>query len=459
MNSGCVWQVIDGEDSDTPSCIKNVYENYFERNGSTIEFTVGLDGVYNVVQVEDAQRGMTNSKIKYLFKNKKYYKYDGSVERTFEIYNDWNTCIGKVNLAETMVQSPKETIEAVGRSMVRSFLRPTAFSYWTNKKDIENEINNLKETALDSYIDAFYYQAEDTITKLKDEWFSGTNGFQFARDFNGDGIADIASLEYSVGDTGSGDNGETLQITENTKLTRDPRNPDLISNIDLTTESLAAFSILENTHSADADYAYRDLKELFCELDYFDKEDLTEPATDILEWLLPDSGSYGWPRRLYDKQNEYGSMIHSKKMYESLSSIMIQAAGGSIESDKNAELEQKVADGAPEEGLLMERPEKIETTENVENLETVDSTEPTASDLDDSSTEESSLKVEQDKLYALSKVSSRSKSSVYIDPVDELEYDDFSETGYKYIVNANGIKYKSYKQFLRSLCGKSLLGR
>ena len=138
--------------------------------------------------------------------------------------------------------------------------------------------------------------------------------------FNGDDIAEIASLDCKIGDTVSFDS-KTLKITENTKLTNDPRNPDLISNIDLNNESLAAFSILENTKTLDADYAYRDLKELFCELDYFDKEDLTEPAKDVLEWILPDSGSEGWPVRTYDKLNEYGSLIHSSAMYKNLIDI------------------------------------------------------------------------------------------------------------------------------------------
>ena len=50
--------------------------------------------------------------------------------------------------------------------------------------------------------------------------------------------------------------------------------PELKSMLNINKDSLGAFSILENTHTLDADYIYRDFKELIVELGYFEKEEL-----------------------------------------------------------------------------------------------------------------------------------------------------------------------------------------
>lgn len=318
-NTGKVWQEIEVSSS-SPKAMRKVVDNYNKEKGE-LKLVVGLDGVYDIVQTQDAQRGITNSKIKYLFKNKKYYKYDGTVERSYAIYNDWQSCINSMNLTDAFKNAPATYLNALGKNTIKQLFRPTLFSYWNAIDSLSDQLSNLKETALNTYIDAFYYQADSTtVSNLKTKLFEAGSNFKFARDFNGDDIAEVASLDCKIGDIVSFDS-KTLKITENTKLTNDPRNPDLISNIDLNNESLAAFSILENTKTLDADYAYRDLKELFCELDYFDKEDLTEPAKDVLEWILPDTGSQGWPVRTYDKLNEYGSLIHSSAMYKNLIEI------------------------------------------------------------------------------------------------------------------------------------------
>lgn len=255
------WQEVDISGNDVPYYMKNVYNQYGGgARGGELSFYVELKGVFNFVQVADAQRGMTNSKIKALFKNKKYYKYDGTIQRAYDIYNDWQDC---------------------------------AKIFGSEKAAV---------TAIDNY----YYENKTTSTS-------------FARDYDEDGIADIASSKSVSNDSITG-NAVTID-DEITKITSDPRNPGLIDNIDLNLESLSAFSILENTPSADAEYAYRDLKELIVELDYFDKEDLVEPAKDVLEWVLPDSGSAGWPYRIYDKSVEYGTLIHSQQMYSEFNDL------------------------------------------------------------------------------------------------------------------------------------------
>ena len=78
-------------------------------------------------------------------------------------------------------------------------------------------------------------------------------------------------------------------------------------------DSLNAFSMLENIHTLDADYIYRDFKELVAELVYFAKEELTDEIPKLLAFPIPATGSAGYPDRTIDKrENEYGTMIHSK---------------------------------------------------------------------------------------------------------------------------------------------------
>ncbi len=88
---------------------------------------------------------------------------------------------------------------------------------------------------------------------------------------------------------------------------------DVSGTVSLNQDSLNAFSMLENEHTLDADYIYRDFKELIVELGYFEKEKLTDETPRLLEFLVPDIGSYMYPKRSIDKnENEYGTMIHSK---------------------------------------------------------------------------------------------------------------------------------------------------
>ncbi len=88
---------------------------------------------------------------------------------------------------------------------------------------------------------------------------------------------------------------------------------DYAGEVSLNQDSLNAFSMLENEHTLDADYIYRDFKELIVELGYFEKEELTDETPRLLEFLVPEIGSKGYPNRAIDKnENEKGTMIHSK---------------------------------------------------------------------------------------------------------------------------------------------------
>lgn len=114
---------------------------------------------------------------------------------------------------------------------------------------------------------------------------------------------------------------------------------DYISNVSLEQDFLTACNMLENTHTLDADYILRDFKELSVELGYFTKEELTDETPRLLEWLVPDTGSFGYPKRILDKnENEYGAMIHSMGDidYEQnlLFSDLVTSLGSEIDTSK-----------------------------------------------------------------------------------------------------------------------------
>nr|MCR5186554.1 C39 family peptidase [Clostridia bacterium] len=68
-----------------------------------------------------------------------------------------------------------------------------------------------------------------------------------------------------------------------------------------------------NMETLDSDAIYRDFKELIVELNFFDKEELTNIPTKTFEWPIPEAGSAGWPVRKFEKkENDWGTLIHSK---------------------------------------------------------------------------------------------------------------------------------------------------
>ena len=104
---------------------------------------------------------------------------------------------------------------------------------------------------------------------------------------------------------------------------------DFTATVSLNQDSLNAFSMLENTHTLDSDYIYRDFKELIVELGYFTKEELTDETPRLLQFPIPEIGSAGYPDRAIDKvENEFGTMIHSKGDIEAneINSIRAQVA-------------------------------------------------------------------------------------------------------------------------------------
>lgn len=80
--------------------------------------------------------------------------------------------------------------------------------------------------------------------------------------------------------------------------------------INFTKDSLQAFTILEGSDTLDAQFIYRDLKELVIELGYFEREDFYEIEKQVLEWPVPEYIPAEWPHKQIEKQViEYGSII------------------------------------------------------------------------------------------------------------------------------------------------------
>ena len=116
-----------------------------------------------------------------------------------------------------------------------------------------------------------------------------------------DELLDGNGTEFTINDPETG-KSETVNIK------------DMVSTVSLNQDSLAAFAMLENTHTEDADFIYKDFKELIVELGFFTKEDLTEGNPRLMQWPIPEIGSGGYPYRYIDKNvDALGTKIHSKE--------------------------------------------------------------------------------------------------------------------------------------------------
>lgn len=120
---------------------------------------------------------------------------------------------------------------------------------------------------------------------------------------------------------------EKYYIYDGTEITADniekaalAKNDNIKREISITRDSLAAFTILENTHTLDADYIYKDLKELLVELKYFKQDEMIGDNIKVLKWPVPEynkeNGYKLWPDSEIDKPvYEYGTYITSKSNY------------------------------------------------------------------------------------------------------------------------------------------------
>ena len=102
----------------------------------------------------------------------------------------------------------------------------------------------------------------------------------------------------------------TVERAEKIQEARKKNDETLKQNVKMTKESLSAFTILEESETLDAQYIYRDLKELVIELGYFEREDFNSHEMKVLEWPVPDYFPGDWPNRKIEKQHvEYGTLI------------------------------------------------------------------------------------------------------------------------------------------------------
>ncbi len=99
-----------------------------------------------------------------------------------------------------------------------------------------------------------------------------------------------------------GNGGATGSIEDNTAVKQE------VSFEDNKTNALAAFSILENMHSEEAEFAYRNLKDLVVTLKYFKKSELTEDLQNAMLWLISTDDKEEEFNVTKD-ENEYGIVI------------------------------------------------------------------------------------------------------------------------------------------------------
>lgn len=214
---------------------------------------------YTVKQIEDGVRAETNPTIKKLFLDD-YYLYDGSKERA-----------ALIEAAKENVKKKLEADISASDASIKEWASNAGEDYETSKKWL-NEFARLTMNDPDAYRELF------------------------------------PNTEISA----------TIENKEdNTSQTYKATIDQLSGPISLQHTALSAFSMLKNMHTLDAEYIYHDFKELIVELNYFDKEDLVEPESEVMMFPVQGVSSEGWPDVRYDKSEEfYGTLIHSAQDYE-----------------------------------------------------------------------------------------------------------------------------------------------
>lgn len=107
---------------------------------------------------------------------------------------------------------------------------------------------------------------------------------------------------------------------EDRKKAKSEQNSSLKSLVEADTDLTAAFEVLEGSNSIDAQYILRDLKELYVELGYFEKEDLRDPVRRVLRWPLSEYKTPKfWPSaEIHQDPEGYGVFVPSKATLEEI---------------------------------------------------------------------------------------------------------------------------------------------
>jgi hypothetical protein len=303
-------------------------------------FFYKLDSTNTVTQEEDANRGETNALIKYLFKYRKYYIYDGTTSKAVWVEHDKNRVLYGYN-------SYAEKYDTDGEYYKNKTLDGEVTGYTGNGSDF------YKYQGVIPYLENRYgtgwatYVANEKLeyygrSALRQVYKSITLVESYGETIT-DSEVDVAEqwLEWQLDMLYMSMYGVDLEAYYGTQeellvLDYDPRDPDLISVVNITKSSLNAFDILESTGTLDAEYQLRDFKELIVELNYFDKEDLSSKISSVFTWILPEISSAGWPKRPYDKQDvDYGALIESKNTYKGLE----ESGNSESDTDNNDDTE------------------------------------------------------------------------------------------------------------------------
>ncbi len=66
-------------------------------------------------------------------------------------------CNGRMGclIKAALENKPLTSLNLIGKATIKQLLRPTIFSYWGNFDDCDDQINGLKETALNEFVMSF----------------------------------------------------------------------------------------------------------------------------------------------------------------------------------------------------------------------------------------------------------------------------------------------------------------
>lgn len=374
-----IWQKVEVNDN-SPESLKEL-----EQLGQNIYYKTAFG---TVKQVEDGVRGETNAKIKKLFLDD-YYLYDGTKETAALIQKAKE--MADVNIAAKQLE---EVLSA--DDMVDTTVKSIAELILYDRDDPDNFPKDKKiEVDLVTDKDGNIVNGEMTLHYDKDKTEGDTIIFQLLNDKE-----EIVKDNISI--SKANPNNETVQkraeqlakelkneiekdyiieegadqfstvmsrILQPTGVPSDvtikckPKGSnsevktqhytatiDQISGpISLSHSSLTAFSMLENMHTLDSEFIYRDFKELIVELNYFDKEDLVEAEDEVMMFPVSGISPAGWPVARYDKTEDYGTLIHSAEDLRARRAETLAELKELLSQEEIEELDNKENNTTPEQ--------------------------------------------------------------------------------------------------------------
>ncbi len=224
------------------------------------------EGIY--YQVCEPETNGPNQYIKTIFSSK-YYKYDGTITTAKKIaiakaIDSW--------AFEKVLKKYKIDASLIGNVIpFGQFLVPFITSN-------DGESVNISSATLNEYI-------EDHIDE-----FSGSYTFEGEKiDITKDDIEEYKEAKKAE--------------EEGTSNSDSPMCKQSVSFTDNKANALSAFTILEKIDTEEANEAYRNLKELMVNLQYFTEEEMTQNESQVLLWII-DNGKPGFDDNLNEENSE-----------------------------------------------------------------------------------------------------------------------------------------------------------